>query len=167
MSKQSAGILLYRTVNGKLEVLLVHPGGPFFTRKDAGIWSVPKGEFELGEDLMATAKREFQEEIGSPAPAGDYIDLGSVKNKSGKTIYVFATKGDLDARAIKSNLFDLEWPPRSGAIQQFLEVDRAGWFRVDKALIKINSAQAELIERLSEKLDIPMPEPPPVQSSLF
>ena len=167
MSKQSAGIILYRLRIGVLEVLLVHPGGPFFARKDAGYWSAPKGEFEAGEDVLTAAKREFTEEVGSPPPTSEYIDLGSVKNKSGKTIYIYATEGDFDINALRSNSFDLEWPPKSGVTQRFPEVDRAGWFTLDKARIKIAGAQTELLNRLAEKLHIAPPTLPPEQSSLF
>jgi predicted NUDIX family NTP pyrophosphohydrolase len=165
-SKQSAGILLYRLSGGQLEVLLVHPGGPFFARKDTGVWSIPKGEFD-GEDRVAAAKREFAEETGAQAPdSDDYLELGSVKNKSGKTIYAFAVQGDLDVTKIKSNTFDLEWPPKSGEIRQFPEVDNAGWFDIQKAKQKVNSAQSEFVDRLCAELHIIVPSTPE-QASLF
>jgi predicted NUDIX family NTP pyrophosphohydrolase len=147
--KRSAGILLYR--DG--EVLLVHPGGPFWARKDAGAWSIPKGEYEEGDDPRAAALREFEEELGSRLPAGtELVELGTVKQKSGKVITAYAAAGDLDADAIHSNTFTAEWPPRSGRMQEFPEVDRAGWFSVAEAREKLNPAQAELLVRLSPLL---------------
>ncbi|MCW1908462.1 MAG: NUDIX domain-containing protein [Candidatus Saccharibacteria bacterium] len=166
MPKQSAGIILYKNKPTGLEVLLVHPGGPFFARKNNGVWSVPKGEFEDEEPLQA-AKREFAEELGYSAPEGEYIDLGFVKNKSGKTIFCFAIEGDFDPSHFKSNTFDLEWPPKSGEIQKFAEVDKAQWFSLDAGKIKLNPAQAELIDRLADKLGLEAPLSPPEQSSLF
>jgi predicted NUDIX family NTP pyrophosphohydrolase len=129
-------------------VLLVHPGGPFWAKKDAGAWSIPKGEYDDGEDPRACAAREFEEELGSPLPAGALEELGTVKLRSGKQIVAFALAGDLDADAIHSNTFTLEWPPRSGRMQEFPEVDRAGWFGLDAAREKLNPAQAELLDRL-------------------
>jgi predicted NUDIX family NTP pyrophosphohydrolase len=147
--KRSAGILLYR--DG--EVLLVHPGGPFWARKDAGAWSIPKGEYEEGDDPRAAALREFEEELGSPLPAGtELVELGTVKQKSGKVITAYAAAGDLDAAAIHSNTFTAEWPPRSGRMQEFPEVDRADWFSVAEAREKLNPAQADLLVRLSPLL---------------
>jgi predicted NUDIX family NTP pyrophosphohydrolase len=132
------------------EVLLVHPGGPFWARKDAGAWSIPKGEHEDGDDARACALREFEEELGTPLPAdAELTELGSVKLKSGKQISAFAVEGDLDADAITSNTFTMEWPPRSGRTREFPEVDRAGWFDLDTAREKLNAAQAELLVRLS------------------
>jgi predicted NUDIX family NTP pyrophosphohydrolase len=130
-------------------VLLVHPGGPFWQNKDAGAWSIPKGEYADGEDPRACAAREFEEELGSPLPAGaEWAELGTVKLRSGKQITAFAVAGDLDADAARSNTFTLEWPPRSGKMQEFPEVDRAGWFGLDEAREKLNPAQAELLDRL-------------------
>jgi predicted NUDIX family NTP pyrophosphohydrolase len=147
--KRSAGILLYRA----REVLLVHPGGPFWARKDAGAWSIPKGEYEDGDDPRSAALREFEEELGSPLPAGtELVDLGTVKQKSGKVITAYAAEGDLDPDAIRSNTFTTEWPPRSGRMQEFPEVDRAGWFSLDEAAEKLNPAQAELLVRLAPLL---------------
>jgi predicted NUDIX family NTP pyrophosphohydrolase len=146
--KRSAGILLHRERAGAREVLLVHPGGPFWAKKDAGAWSIPKGEYDDGEDPRACAAREFEEELGSPLPAGALEELGTVKLRSGKQIVAFALAGDLDADAIHSNTFTLEWPPRSGRMQEFPEVDRAGWFGLDAAREKLNPAQAELLDRL-------------------
>ena len=149
MPKRSAGILLYRD----REVLLVHPGGPFWARKDAGAWSIPRGEYEDGDDPRSAALREFEEELGSPLPAGtELVDLGTVKQKSGKVITAYAAAGDLDPDAIRSNTFTTEWPPRSGRMQEFPEVDRAGWFSLDEAAEKLNPAQAELLVRLSPLL---------------
>jgi predicted NUDIX family NTP pyrophosphohydrolase len=130
-------------------VLLVHPGGPFWASKDAGAWSIPKGEHDEGDDPRACALREFEEELGTPLPAGaELTDLGSVKLKSGKQVTAFAVEGDLDADAISSNTFTMEWPPRSGTTREFPEVDRAGWFDLEQAREKLNPAQAELLERL-------------------
>jgi len=147
MPKQSAGILLYRKINKEPEVLLVHPGGPFFAKKDLGAWSIPKGEFPEGEDPLDAAKREFQEETGY-VPKGEFIPLGSVSLTSGKIILAWAAQGDFDPEKIKSNTFTLEWPPKSGQYKEFPEVDRAEWFPLALALEKINPAQRELIERL-------------------
>jgi len=144
--KQSAGILLHR--GG--EVLLVHPGGPFWAKKDAGAWSIPKGEYDEGDDPRAAALREFEEELGSALPAGtELVELGTVKQKSGKRITAFAAEGDLDAETISSNTFEMEWPPRSGRMQAFPEVDRAGWFSIEEAREKLNPAQAEFLVRLA------------------
>jgi predicted NUDIX family NTP pyrophosphohydrolase len=149
MAKTSAGILLHRERGGAREVLLVHPGGPFWARKDAGAWSIPKGEYEEGDDPRACALREFEEELGSPLPAGtELTDLGTVRQSGGKVITAYSAPGDLDADAITSNTFTIEWPPRSGRSQEFPEVDRAGWFALDEAREKINQAQAEFLVRL-------------------
>jgi predicted NUDIX family NTP pyrophosphohydrolase len=148
--KTSAGILLHRERDGAREVLLVHPGGPFWARKDAGAWSIPKGEYEDGDDPRAAALREFEEELGSPLPAdAELTELGTVRQSGGKVITAYAAAGDLDAASIASNTFTMEWPPRSGRTQEFPEVDRAEWFGLDAAREKINPAQAELIDRLS------------------
>jgi predicted NUDIX family NTP pyrophosphohydrolase len=131
------------------EVLLVHPGGPFWAKKDAGAWSIPKGEHEDGDDPRACALREFEEELGTPLPAdAELVELGSVKLKSGKQVTAFAVEGDLDADSITSNTFTMEWPPRSGRTREFPEVDRAGWFDLAHAREKLNPAQAELLDRL-------------------
>jgi predicted NUDIX family NTP pyrophosphohydrolase len=144
--KRSAGILLYRD----LEVLLVHPGGPFWAKKDAGAWSIPKGEYEDGDDPRACALREFEEELGTALPAGtELVELGDVRQKSGKVITAYAATGDVDADAIQSNTFTMQWPPRSGRMQEFPEVDRAGWFSLEAAAEKLNPAQAELLVRLA------------------
>jgi predicted NUDIX family NTP pyrophosphohydrolase len=146
MPRRSAGILLYRGD----EVLLVHPGGPFWAKKDAGAWSIPKGEYEDGDDPRACALREFEEELGTPLPAEtELIELGEVRQKSGKVVTAYAAAGDLDADAITSNTFTMEWPPRSGQMREFPEVDRAAWFGVDQAREKLNPGQAELLVRLA------------------
>ena len=147
MPKQSAGILLYRKINNTLQVFLAHPGGPFFKNKDEGSWTIPKGEFLDDEEPLAAAKREFQEETCQPID-GDFISLGSVKQKSGKTVFAWAVEGDIDPENITSNVFDLEWPPRSGKMIAIPEVDRAEWFDVAIAKQKINPAQVPLVERL-------------------
>jgi predicted NUDIX family NTP pyrophosphohydrolase len=152
VAKRSAGILLYRTSGGAPEVLLVHPGGPYWARKDAGSWSIPKGEYDDGEDPQACALREFEEETGTPLPAGELIELGEVKQKGGKLVTAWAAEGDLDADAIRSNTFTMEWPPRSGRTAEFPEIDRAGWFGVDTAREKLLPAQAEFLDRLLERL---------------
>ena len=144
----SAGVLLYRRREGAVEVLLVHPGGPFWARKDLGAWSIPKGEYDDGEDPRACALREFAEETGTRLPGGALDELGSVKLKSGKLVLAFAVEGDLDPATISSNTFELEWPPRSGRIQSFPEVDRAEWFDLTTAREKLNPAQAEFVDRL-------------------
>jgi predicted NUDIX family NTP pyrophosphohydrolase len=149
MGRRSAGILLHRqTPAGAVEVLLVHPGGPFWAKKDLGAWSLPKGEHDDGEDGLACALREFAEELGSPPPAGDPADLGTVRQKGGKVVQAWALEGDLDAAAIRSNTFELEWPPRSGRRREFPEVDRAQWFALAEARERINPAQAAFLDRL-------------------
>jgi predicted NUDIX family NTP pyrophosphohydrolase len=147
---RSAGILLYRRVNGELEVLLVHPGGPFWARRDAGVWSIPKGEYEPGEEPLDAARREFEEELGSPPPPGQPVDLGEVRQKAGKLVRAWALTGDLDVDRIQSNTFAMQWPPGSGRMQEFPEVDRGQWFATDQAREKINPAQIALLERLEE-----------------
>jgi predicted NUDIX family NTP pyrophosphohydrolase len=151
VAARSAGILLYRMRDGALEVLLVHPGGPVWARRDVGVWSVPKGEYGADEQPLAAALREFAEEVGSPAPEGARIDLGEVRQKSGKLVNAWAVAGDLDAEAIRSNTFELEWPPRSGKVIEVPEVDRAGWFSLQDARAKINPAQVALIDRLEQQ----------------
>ena len=152
MAKRSAGILLYRVMRGAPEVLLVHPGGPFWARRDAGAWSIPKGEYEPGDDPRTCALREFEEETGAALPPGELIDLGDVKQKGGKVVSAWAAEGDLDADAVRSNTFTMEWPPRSGRTVEFPEIDRAGWFGVDAAREKLVAAQAEFLDRLLERL---------------
>jgi predicted NUDIX family NTP pyrophosphohydrolase len=129
-------------------VLLVHPGGPFWARRDAGAWSIPKGEYQEGDDPRASALREFEEETGTALPPGDLVELGSVRQKGGKTVSAWAAEGDLDADAVRSNTFTMEWPPRSGRTAEFPEIDRAAWFDVETAREKLVPAQAELLDRL-------------------
>jgi predicted NUDIX family NTP pyrophosphohydrolase len=150
MPERSAGILLYRAGDRGLEVLLVHPGGPFFARKDDGAWGIPKGVYEDDEAPLAAARREFAEELGSPSPDGPTLDLGEIRQKNGKRVTAWALEGDLDADVITSNTFTIEWPPRSGRRQEFPEIDRAGWFTLDAARVKILAAQAPLLDRLAE-----------------
>jgi predicted NUDIX family NTP pyrophosphohydrolase len=152
MARRSAGILLHRPGPAGREVLLVHPGGPFWAKRDLGAWSIPKGEYEDGEDAQACALREFAEELGSAPPAGgDLVELGEVRQRGGKVVTAWAAEGDLDPGAIRSNTFTMEWPPRSGATREFPEVDRAGWFTLDEARAKILPAQAPLLDRLAER----------------
>jgi predicted NUDIX family NTP pyrophosphohydrolase len=150
MSKQSAGLLLYRIEN-ELQVLLVHPGGPFFRNKDEGAWTIPKGEIQPGEDPLEAARREFQEETGA-CPDGPLLGLQPIKQKGGKIVHAWAIRGNLDPAAIVSNTFRLEWPPKSGRITEFPEVDRAQWFTLDQARQKINAAQIPLLDELQQKL---------------
>jgi predicted NUDIX family NTP pyrophosphohydrolase len=152
MPERSAGILLFRRTADGLEVLLVHPGGPFFARRDAGAWSIPKGLYEDGEEPFACAQREFAEELGSPCPDGPAIELGEIRQRNGKRVTAWAVEGDLNADAITSNTFTIEWPPRSGHRQEFPEVDRAGWFGLDAAREKVLAAQAPLLDRLVERV---------------
>ncbi len=151
MSKKSAGILLFRFTNHILEVLLAHPGGPFWMKKDGGAWSIPKGEFETEYPLEA-AKREFKEELGI-AVTGKFIELMPIKQKSGKIIYAWALHGNVDTKQLKSNTFELEWPPKSGIIKHFPEIDQAVWFPVSIAKVKINSGQIGFINQL-EKMNL-------------
>jgi predicted NUDIX family NTP pyrophosphohydrolase len=153
MARRSAGILLYRRRDGAVEVLLVHPGGPLWARRDAGAWSIPKGEYGEGEDPLAVALREFEEETGQRPPAERLVALGEVRQRGGKVVSAWAAPGDLDPQAITSNTFTLEWPPRSGVRREFPEVDRAGWFDLPTAREKLLAAQAELVDRLLAVLD--------------
>jgi predicted NUDIX family NTP pyrophosphohydrolase len=150
--KQSAGLLLYRVRDGALEVLLAHPGGPLFARKDAGAWTVPKGEPNADEPLEACAEREFSEETGLPAPARPWLALGEVQQRGGKRVHAWAACGDCDAGALRSNTFELEWPPRSGRLQTYPEIDRFEFFTLEAARDKINPAQIELLDRLRAAL---------------
>ena len=151
-AKQSAGILVYRLRPADLEVLLVHPGGPLWAKKDDGAWFLPKGQIETGEEPLATALREFQEELGIAPPVGQPRELGTVKNKSGKLIYGWALPGDLDLSGFKSNTFAMEWPPKSGKSREFPEVDRAEYFGVEAALVKMHPAELPFVQRLLEAL---------------
>jgi predicted NUDIX family NTP pyrophosphohydrolase len=155
MPKRSAGILLYRVRGGATEVLLVHPGGPFWANKDLGAWSIPKGEYEQGDDPLACALREFEEETGQQPPRAGLLELGTVRQRGGKVLTAWAAAGDLDPAAISSNTFSMVWPPRSGARKEFPEVDRAGWFHVDAAREKLLGAQVELVDRLLVALAAP------------
>jgi predicted NUDIX family NTP pyrophosphohydrolase len=147
-SKFSAGLLLCRASRGgSLEFLLVHPGGPYFANKDAGAWTIPKGLIDPGEDPLATAKREFVEETGFAPPSGPFIELGFIDQKAGKRVFAWAAIGDADPTALRSNTFELEWPPRSGLRRAFPEVDRAGWFELEQARTKLLAAQVPLLDR--------------------
>lgn len=152
MAKVSAGILLYRTSGGSTEVLLGHMGGPFWQRKDAGAWSIPKGEYTDDEQPEAAARREFTEELGLPVPPGELQPLGEVKQSGGKVVTAWALRGDVDPAAVVPGMFQLEWPPRSGRLQDFPEVDRVEWFAVEAAREKIVAGQRPLLDRLTELL---------------
>jgi predicted NUDIX family NTP pyrophosphohydrolase len=152
MGKKSAGILLYRTKNNFLEVMLVHPGGPFWAKKDAGVWSIPKGEFDEGEDALVAAKREFEEELGKKVLVEEFIELTAIKSKSNKTVYAFAAEQDFDTTNISSNLCWVDWPPRSGKRMEIPEVDKAEWFDVETAKKKIIGYQLPLIGELKKLL---------------
>jgi predicted NUDIX family NTP pyrophosphohydrolase len=155
VARRSAGILLHREREGVLEVLLVHPGGPFWTRRDLGAWSIPKGEYASSDDPLAAARREFEEELGVAPPEGPGEDLGEIRQKSGKLVRAWALAGDLNAGEIVSNTCEVEWPPRSGQKIEVPEVDRAEWFSVVRAREKINPAQVALIDRLEQLLAAP------------
>ncbi len=152
MTRQSAGVLLFRRRGGSVEVLLVHPGGPFFAKKDAGAWTIPKGEADAGEALLDVARREFLEETGF-AIEGKFIELTPIKQKGGKVVHAWAVEGDIDAEAIRSNTFTLQWPPKSGRMATFPEVDRAAFFDMQTAREKINPAQVALLDELSTILN--------------
>ena len=152
MPSMSAGLLLFRRTGEAIEVMLVHMGGPFWSRKDAGAWSLPKGEYGPGEDPLSAARREFAEELGRDPPAGEPIGLGAVKQRSGKLIHAWALEADFDAQHVRSNTFELEWPRGSGRIREFPEVDRAGWFTLQRAREKLASGQRPFLERLAERL---------------
>jgi predicted NUDIX family NTP pyrophosphohydrolase len=147
MTKHSAGLLLYRIRGGALEVFLAHPGGPFWAKKDLGVWSIPKGEIDEGEELLGAARREFEEETGF-RPEGIFRQLTPVRQRSGKIVHAWAVEGDCDPTALRSNTFTLEWPPRSGRMQEIPEVDRGGWFAVDLAKEKILEGQRGLLDEL-------------------
>jgi predicted NUDIX family NTP pyrophosphohydrolase len=152
VAAHSAGILLYRLRPGGPEVLLVHPGGPFWARKDLGAWSIPKGEVGPDEEPLAAALRELAEETGAALELGRLIELGEVRQRSGKRVQAWAAAGDLDAGAVRSNTFELEWPPRSGRVQEFPEVDRAAWFGLEEAAERLLPGQVPLLERLRDSL---------------
>ncbi len=151
-TRQSAGILLYRRASDRLEVLLVHPGGPFWARKDLGAWSIPKGEHEVGEDPEQAARREFAEETGASLAQAELVPLGEVRQKSGKIVRAFAAEGDFDPTTLQSNTFELEWPPRSGRILVVPEVDRAEWFDLEEASKRMFEAQRPFLARLENEL---------------
>jgi predicted NUDIX family NTP pyrophosphohydrolase len=148
MPKLSAGVLLHRARDGVVEVLLAHPGGPFWARKDDGAWSIPKGEYTEGEEPWAVAQREFSEELGLPVPVGRRFDFGPLKQPSGKVVTAFAVQGDLDVTNARSNTFELEWPKGSGRLREFPEVDRVAWFPVAQARAKLLRGQRAFLDRL-------------------
>jgi predicted NUDIX family NTP pyrophosphohydrolase len=152
--KQSAGVLVFRRDRGLLEVLLAHPGGPVFRRRDAGVWTIPKGEIEPGEEALDAAQRELEEETGF-RPSGPFLPLGSVKQKNGKTVHAWACEFSVEPRLLKSATFRMEWPPRSGSYQEYPELDRADYFDVDTAREKLILAQYELVTRLVQLLAEP------------
>jgi predicted NUDIX family NTP pyrophosphohydrolase len=156
VAKISAGVLLFRRRPAGLEVMLVHPGGPFWAKKDLGAWSIPKGLMNEGEDRLAAAKREFLEETGM-AITGECLDLGLYKQPGGKTIAAFANAGDFDPASLRSNMFSIEWPPHSGRTAEFPEVDKAGWFTLDEAMEKATRGQKPIIAALAERLGIEAP----------
>lgn len=149
--KKSAGLLVYRKLLHELQVMLVHPGGPFWKNKDTGAWSIPKGEFTDEEEPLAAAKREFEEETNLQV-SGKFLPLTPVKQKSGKLIYAWAVQNNMDVSSIKSNLFEMEWPPKSGNMQSFPEIDKAGWFKVEQAKEKMIPGQFAFIEELQQLL---------------
>ncbi len=153
MAASSAGILLYRRTAGELEVLLAHPGGPFWSKKDEGTWSVPKGEYEEDAVPLAAAEREFEEELGSPPPPGPRLALGELRQPSGKRVSVWAVEGDFDVEHTHSNTFQLDWPPKSGAVVDFPEVDRAAWMTLPVARTRILRGQLGFLDRLERALD--------------
>jgi predicted NUDIX family NTP pyrophosphohydrolase len=151
-TRTSAGILLYRVIDGRLEVLLAHPGGPFFETRDDDVWSIPKGEPDAAEPFLDVAAREFEEETGHPVPDGRRIELGSIVQKGGKVVYAWAVEGDLDPAAAVSNTFEMMWPPKSGRMATFPEIDRVAWFDPSEARRRIKAAQVPLLERLEAAL---------------
>ena len=151
-ARLSAGILLFRRREGRLEVLLGHPGGPFFAKKDEGSWTVLKGEADPGEELVAVARREFAEETGLEPPDDTMLELGEVRQRGGKTVVAWALGGDLDPAAARSNTFEMEWPPRSGRVREFPEIDRVGWFDLPTARRKILPAQVPFLDRLERAI---------------
>ena len=147
MAKRSAGLLLFRERTSRLEVLLVHPGGPFWSKKDDGAWSIPKGEFGDEEEPLSAAKREFEEEMGAP-PAGEFIPLEPLRQAGGKLVFAWALQADFDTSGVTSNVFSMEWPPKSGRQQEFPEIDRAKWFPIEIARVKILKGQVGLLDQL-------------------
>jgi predicted NUDIX family NTP pyrophosphohydrolase len=170
--KQSAGLLLFRKTAKGILVLIVHPGGPFWAKKDAGAWSIPKGEFADGEEPLHAARREFAEELGRPAPEGELIKLGAVKQSSSKIVHAWTQEADFDAGNIRSNTVTLEWPPKSGRQQEFPEVDKAAWVSLAAAKTKLVKGQLPLLEALARHLAVSLDdaaeiEPTSPQTSLF
>ena len=153
MPKLSAGLLLYRVTDSGVEVLIGHPGGPFWARKDEGAWSIPKGEYVEGEDPWTAAQREFHEELGKAPPDGPRIDFAPLRQPSGKVITAFAVRGDLDLEGTFSNTFELEWPKGSGKVREYPEIDRFGWFSVTEAYVKLLKGQRPLLDRLMAALE--------------
>lgn len=150
--KRSAGILLFRRIAGNTEVLLGHMGGPFWAKRDSGGWSVPKGEYEPDEDPQAAARREFQEELGVPAPTGELVALGDARTSGGKVVTVWAIESDFDCRLVVPGTFEMEWPKGSGRLQTFPEIDRAGWFDLQQARDKLVASQQIFLDRLAQRL---------------
>ena len=153
MPKLSAGLLLYRIADGTVEVLIGHPGGPFWARKDDGAWSIPKGEYVEGEDPWSAAQREFQEELGKEPPDGPRIEFAPLRQPSGKIVTAFAVRGDLDLDGTVSNTFEMEWPKGSGKIREYPEIDRVGWFSVAEARSKLLKGQRPLLDHLVDALE--------------
>ena len=154
MAKRSAGLLMYRKRDGVLEVFLVHPGGPFWARKDLGTWSIPKGEFDESEDGLAAAKREFLEEVGQKIEGRAFLALTPARQKGGKVVYAWAVQGEVDEAAVTSNEFEMEWPPKSGRTGRFPEVDRGQWFSVAEARRKLVSGQVPIVDELARNLGV-------------
>ena len=152
--KQSAGLLIYRVKDGVPQVFLVHPGGPFWTGKDIASWSIPKGEFEQGEDPLQAARREFTEETGLTIPNVEPVPLDPVKQPSRKMIYAWYLRADLDPAAVRSNTFEMEWPPKSGKMRKFPEVDKAAWFGLREAKTKLHKGQVPILEQLEHALGV-------------
>jgi len=154
VKKQSAGLVIYRVTDGRAEVLLVHPGGPYWAGKDVGAWSIPKGEFEPDEEPLAAAMREFAEETGLEVPGGKPVPLTPVRQPSGKIVHAWYLQGDLDASVVRSNTFEMEWPPGSGRTAEYPEVDRAAWYGLGAARIKLHKGQVPIIEQLEQALEL-------------
>jgi predicted NUDIX family NTP pyrophosphohydrolase len=152
MAKKSAGLVMYRVPDNRLEVLIVHLGGPFWAKKDEGAWFIPKGEIEPGEGEFAAAKREFREETGIEPRSGDFLALGTIKHKGGKIVHAWAFEGDCDPSSIRSNTFTVEWPPRSGKRHEFPEIDRAQFASVEQARAKMSPAEFDFVDRLQKIL---------------
>ena len=167
MKKHSAGIIVFRQTGTEPEVLLGHMGAPWWAKKETGAWSIPKGEIEEGENPLETAKREFGEELGLDLPEGDFIQLGSIEQPNNKTVSAWAIEADIDASNIKSNTFNAEWPPKSGQVQEFPEIDQAGWFSLPEAAEKAVKGQGQLFERLAEHIGIKFDSKETEQGSLF